>query len=226
MVAALLHAGSAAVLSHGTAAWWWGLLDEAPAVIEVSTRRHVASHNGVVVHRRRELESTRHRRFPITTLSQTFLDLAAATPLATVRRALATADYRRVLDAEAVAAIAGRGKPGTRQLREALRRHQPLLAHTRSWLERAFLALVEGAGLPLPTLNVVIEGWPVDVFWRDEGVVAELDGVDNHHSPGQIDRDRRKELALRAIGLVVLRYSTPQVAEQGALVIADLRANL
>ena len=36
LVAALLHAGPGAVLSHHTAAWWWQLLDPVPDVIDVS----------------------------------------------------------------------------------------------------------------------------------------------------------------------------------------------
>src|SRR5436309_6406350 len=36
LVAALLYAGDGSVLSHRTAAWWWGLIDERPSRIEVS----------------------------------------------------------------------------------------------------------------------------------------------------------------------------------------------
>jgi very-short-patch-repair endonuclease len=208
------------------AAWWWGVIDHAPSVIDVSSSLRVGRNNGVVVHRRRSFQFTRHRRFPITTLPQTFLDLAATGPLATVRRALATADYRGLLDTEAVAAIAGHGKPGSGLLRTALQRHQPRLAHTRSQLEEAFLALLETASLPLPELNVRVEGWLVDALWRRERIVVELDGLDNHRSPGQIERDRRKELVLRSLGFQVLRYTWQQVTEEPARVIEDLTRHL
>ncbi|MBV9800735.1 MAG: type IV toxin-antitoxin system AbiEi family antitoxin domain-containing protein [Solirubrobacterales bacterium] len=39
LVAALLHAGPGAVLSHATAAWWWGLVDKEPRRIESVARR-------------------------------------------------------------------------------------------------------------------------------------------------------------------------------------------
>ncbi|HEY5318638.1 MAG TPA: hypothetical protein VIJ20_11685, partial [Solirubrobacteraceae bacterium] len=44
LTAALLAAGSGAALSHATAAWWWGLIEEQPSVIEISVpgRRRVA----------------------------------------------------------------------------------------------------------------------------------------------------------------------------------------
>jgi very-short-patch-repair endonuclease len=226
MVAALIRAGEGAVLSHATAAWWWGLIDEAPKVIELSATRRISASEGFLVHRRRHLRTTRHRRFPLTTLPQTFLDLAATAPLATVRRALAQADYLRLLDPDAVAAITGQGIPGSVRLREALKRHQPRLAHTRSELERAFMSVLEAARIPAPEVNVRIEGWPVDALWRRERVVVELDGLDNHHSPGQIERDRRKELVLRRAGFVILRYTWEQVTTEPELVIADLVATL
>src|SRR5205807_7381880 len=37
LTAAIIYAGPSAVLSHGTAAWWWGLIPNEPTRIEVST---------------------------------------------------------------------------------------------------------------------------------------------------------------------------------------------
>ncbi len=179
-----------------------------------------------MIHRRRRLEGTRHRRFPITTIRQTLVDFAAVASFEAVRRALAEADYRGLLDVSAVAAFAGRGKPGTATLREALNRHLPRLAYTRSRFELAFLALCEQAGIPLPEINVRLAGWTADAVWLRERVVVELDGYDNHRSRAQIERDRRKELALRTAGYLVLRYTWPQVTEEPQLVIADLLAAL
>ena len=71
-----------------------------------------------------------------------------------------------------------------------------------------------------------IEGWTVDALWRDERLVVEVDGYDNHHSPAQIERDRRKELELRLAGFVVLRYTWHQVHEERDLVVADVSARL
>ena len=226
MVAALLHVGATAVLSHRTAAWWWGILDERPDLIHVSCLHRAGSSPGLVIHQRRRLEATRHRRFPITTLSQTFIDLAAGEPRPTVRQALANADYRGILKPAAIAAVSGRGRPGTTSLRQALKEHQPRLAQTRSELERRFLALCETAGFPLPEVNGRLAGWTVDALWRAEHVAVELDGRGNHRSPAQIERDRRKELELRAAGFVVLRYTWRQVTDQSELVIADLAAAL
>jgi hypothetical protein len=226
LVAALLHAGRDGVLSHRTAAWWWGLIDVAPGTIDVSTSAWAGSSADLVVHHRRRMERTRHRRFPITTVPQTLLDFAAAAPLNQVRRALAEADYRRLLNPRPVAEILGHGRPGSAKLRNALERHQPRLARARSRLERAFFALCESADIPLPELNVRLHGWTVDAFWRRERLAVELDGYGNHHSRAQIDRDRRKELCLRKAGLSVVRYSEEQLTEEPGAVIADVLAQL
>src|SRR5258706_15919558 len=39
LAAALLYAGPNAMLSHGTAAWWYGLIDNPPTTTHVSTPR-------------------------------------------------------------------------------------------------------------------------------------------------------------------------------------------
>jgi very-short-patch-repair endonuclease len=78
----------------------------------------------------------------------------------------------------------------------------------------------------MPEINAVVEGWTVDALWRRERVVVELDGADNHSSRGQIERDRRKDLQLRAAAYVVLRYTWAQVALEAPAVTSDVRAIL
>jgi very-short-patch-repair endonuclease len=51
---------------------------------------------------------------------------------------------------------------------------------------------------------------------------VELDGYGNHHTPAQLRRDRRKEIALRQAGLNVVRYSEEQPDDR-ASVAAELR---
>jgi very-short-patch-repair endonuclease len=226
LVAALLYAGPDALLSHTTAAWWWGLIEGRPPLIHVSCPRRVGRSNGVIVHQRSYLDPARHRRFPITSVAQTLLDYAAEAQLLDVRRALAQADYRRLLDPDEVHAVLGQGRNGTATLRAALGRHEPTLARARSWLEVAFVPLCESAGIPLPEINVRVADWTVDALWREERVVVELDGYDNHSTRAQMERDRRKELDLRAAGFLVVRYTRDQVVFRPELVAADLLARL
>jgi Protein of unknown function (DUF559) len=219
LTAAVLYAGPGAMLSHATALAWRGLLDRQPRTIEVSTPRRCRSLRGINVHGRRSCERLWHRGLPTTTLDQALLDYAAVAPLERVRHALANADYHHVLDIPALQVIAGNGGA---KLRKALTRHEPKLAYTRSPLERLFLPLCERAGIPLPEVNVWIEGVLVDAVWRERKLVVELDGRDNHSSWAQIQTDRSKELILRAAGFTVVRYGTRQLEEEPALVEADL----
>lgn len=222
LVAALLYAGTGSVLSHRTAAWWWGAIKYRPERIEVSRLVRTRSLPEVLVHERRRFQSTTHRRFPITTVAQTFLDLAVQEPLNQLRHAVANAEYLDLLDLEAVEALLGRGRPGTAKLRTALERHQPRLADTRSRTERIFLGLWESTGMPVPEVNVQLHGWRADFLWRREGLVVETDGYGNHHTSAQIDRDRRMDFTLRKAGLTVNRYSRRQVEEDGESVVADV----
>ncbi len=226
LAAALLYAGPGAMLSHATAAWWWALVDDAPRVIHISTPRRCRSQPGVKAHQRRHCERIWHRGFPTTSLPQTFQDLAATSPLRTVRRSLAKADYAGILDLSAIQAQLGPGRSGTAMLRTALRDHNPRLARTKSQNEVLFLEICEAAGLPLPETNVYIAGWEVDALWRQQGIAVEIDGYGNHRSPAQVRRDRRKEFALRKHGLTPLRYSDEQLLERPGEVEDELRGLL
>jgi len=226
LVAALLHAGPGSLLSHQAAGWWWGILDREPGVIDVSAPGRRRSLDGVRVHHPRLLDGTRWRRLPITAVSRTFRDLAAESSIEELRRALAQADYRRLLNLDEVSAACGQGCHGTARLQAALRRHEPRIALTRSELERRFLEACEAARIEPPEVNAVVEGWTVDMLWPRERVVVELDGRDNHSSPGQMERDRRKDLQLRAAGYVVVRYTWAQIIFETQAVLADLRAIL
>jgi very-short-patch-repair endonuclease len=224
LAAALLYAGPGAMLSHQTAAWWWGLTNRRPEMIHVSTRRQCGSVNGVCVHARRSLERLLHNGLTVTTVPQTLLDYASRMPFEDVRYVLAEADYHRLLNHEAVEAICGRGKAGAKQLRNAVEVHWPDLARTRSKLERDFLFLIEAGGLPRPQVNVKVCGFRVDCYWPAQKVAVELDGPQGHSTERQVSRDHGRDLTLRAAGIVVRRYGPRQVYWQKESVLADLRS--
>ena len=227
VTAAVLYAGPGAMLSHATALWWRGLLDRRPWPLEVSTPRRCRSLPGVTVHGRRDCRREWHNGLPMTSIEQALLDFAAVAPLERVRYALANADYKKALDVDALQVIAGNGRPGSTNLRTAIKRHDPRLARTRSPLERIFLPFCEARGIPLPDdVNVWIEGVLVDAVWWKQRLVVELDGKDNHSSWAQIQRDRSNELKLRAAGFDVRRYGTVQFDEQPELVARDLIARV
>lgn len=220
---AVLYAGPGAMLSHATALWWRGLIDKQPRPLQVTTPRRCQSQRGIRVYGRRACERVLHKGLPTTTIEQALLDFAATASIERLRYALANADYHKVLDPTALTAIAGSGRAGSAKLRNALARHDPKLARTRSPLERAFLPLLEKYGVPPPDdVNVLVAGVLVDAVWWRQKLVVELDGEGNHSSWGQIQRDRSNEMRLRAAGFDALRYGTLQLEEQPAAVAGDV----
>jgi predicted transcriptional regulator of viral defense system len=224
--AALLYAGRGSALSHQTACWWHELVDAHPETIHVRTPHNRPSLPYIRLHRAPSAEAIELRGLPVVPVADALLDVAAVLPRRAVRRALAEADFRGVLDLRAIDEAARRGRPGSAALRAALADHLPELARTRSPLEDEFLLLVERAGMPFPEVNVVVHGHEVDCLWRAERVVVELDGVAAHGSAARVNTDRRRDLGLRAARYRVRRYSWRQVTREPAAVAADLRAAL
>lgn len=226
LIAALLYAGPGAALSHTTAGWWWGVVATAPTVITLSAPHSRGAVAGLRIHRPRVLEPVIHRGRPVTAVGRTLLDLAGCLGFDDLRRAVAEADHRELLDPPAIPAVLGRGRPGSAALRRALERHLPELAEAASALEERFLILVAASGLRLPEVNVRVERFKVDALWRAEGVIAELDGHQSHARVAATERDRQRDVELRGAGFTVLRYTWEQVTRQPTLVIGDLRAAL
>lgn len=125
--AALLACGPGSVLSHRTAGWFWHLLAERPARVEVTVAgRARAERPGIRLHRIADLprEQVRIREgMAVTSPARTLLDLAAVlTP-----RALAIA-FDRARDERAVSMSEigsllerYRGRRGTKRLRASTR---------------------------------------------------------------------------------------------------------
>jgi Protein of unknown function (DUF559) len=212
---AILYAGPGAMLSHGTAAWWRGLIDFPVRPIQVSTPRRKRSLRGIAVHgRRAELDRERHQAMPVTSVAQTVFDLAAQGELKLVRKALANLDYTNNLHAPAIRAMCGQGRAGTAALQWAIDNYEPLFAQTQSPFEDDYIELCELLDIPKPDrISVRVLGIPVDAVYEDAMVIVELDGIGNHHSPAQIRRDHRNDKTLRDAGWLVLRYTTDQLEQ-------------
>jgi very-short-patch-repair endonuclease/predicted transcriptional regulator of viral defense system len=224
--AALLYGGDQAALSHTTAAWVWSLIDAEPSRIHLTTPGRLSSLPDVRVHRTRELIAMSCRGHRVTSVARTLLDLGGMVRFSELRRALAEADFRGLLEPAELRSVLKKGRRGSRALRAALDIHLPQLAKTLSVLEERFLELCEMAGLPVPEANAPVGGMMVDALWREQRLIVELDGAAAHGGWSQVSRDRERELALRRLGFRVVRYTWHQVANQPTDVAVDLRREL
>jgi very-short-patch-repair endonuclease len=115
--------------------------------------------------------------------------------------------------------MGGRGVP---RLRELLDRRTFTL--TDSELERRFLPLTRKVGLPMPQTGRYVNGFRVDFYWPDLGLIVETDGLRYHRTLAQQARDRLRDQAHLAAGLTPLRFTHAQVRFSSGQVLSTLQA--
>lgn len=227
-MSAVLACGSTAMLSHRSAAELMGI-GKQKLTIEVSVRtcsdrrREV---EGVRVHRRvgiRDVEVTRVDGIPVTAPVRTLVDLAGISSRGATERLVNEADRLDLVDPETLRAAlsAYRGQRGVARLRELLDRRTFRL--TRSRLERLFLPLAARVGLPVPLTQELVNGFEVDFYWPELGLVVETDGLQYHRTPAEQARDRLRDQAHTAAGFAQLRFTHEQVRYEPAHVVATMR---
>lgn len=211
------------IISHTSAAAVWEI---SPAEDE---RTHLTvcppSHpraSDIRVHRRDPLpRSTRCNGIRVTAVLETLIDLAATKPPAAVEFAVNEADKKRLLRIDGASAQLADMAPrrGTRALANVLARHTV----TDSQLELRFLGVVRMAGLPAPETPAGVNGFRVDFYWPQLGLVVETDGLTYHRTPAQQARDRLRDQAHTAAGLTCLRFTNEQVRRDPASVASLLK---
>jgi len=105
---------------------------------------------------------------------------------------------------------------GVRPLRTLLDRQVFLLSD--SDLEILFRPIAAAAGLPQPHTKTWVNGYEVDFFWPELGLVVETDGLRYHRTASQQTRDRRRDQTHVATGLTQLRFTHWQVKHEPAYV--------
>ena len=157
---------------------------------------------------------------PVTSISRTLLDLAEVLSGTQLRRAYEQAERLRILDLRAIHEVLGRanGRRGAAALRALASYDATSAVETRSELELRFLDLVREAGLPVPQVNVVVEGFVVDAYWPSAGVVVELQGYAYHSDREAFERDHARLARLKLASYEVLALTWRQVMEAPAWV--------
>jgi hypothetical protein len=214
-MAAVIACGPGVVLSHSSAAALWRIGPEEQDLVELSlpslSRRR---RPGLRIHRRpllQEHELTAEYGIPVTTPIQTLIDMTLRLDRAGVERMINEADKYNLAHPPGIRrALEGRaGEPGLAALRQILDRRTFRL--TREELERRFLPLAAGAGLPVPLTGQWVNEFEVDFYWPDLGLVVETDGLRYHRTPAEQARDRLRDQAHTAAGLTQLRFTHEQV---------------
>lgn len=245
-MAAVLACGPTAVLSHLSAAELWGFdlegrrfgrraghavpLDGGAALVDVSVR--TCSHRrvqGVRLHRREGLrprDVTARERIRVTRPVQTLIDLATVLGAPVLERAVSEADRLGLVDPERLvrALDAHPARSGVGRLRALLEKQ--VFRLTDSELERSFLRLLRRARIPLPRTGARLQGFRVDFYWPDQGLVVETDGLRYHRTAAQQGRDSEREQVHAAAGLAVLRFTHAQIRDEPERVARTLRAVL
>jgi very-short-patch-repair endonuclease len=222
-MAAVLACGPCAVISHESAAALWGVWRYTRELV-VSVPAGCRPRNpGIRVHRRAHIDATAHHGIPVTTPVATVIDLAAGRPRNEVEAALNEADIRGLITIEALreALDVTPRRPGVAKLRMTIDRRT--FTFTRSGLERRFLPIAREAGLPKPLTRVYVNGYEVDFFFPDYGLVIETDGGTFHRTPAQQAADRRRDQTHTAAGLTPLRFTHGQIRYERSYVLDIVR---
>ncbi len=211
---AVLSCGDHAVLSHGSAAALWGIGRERRMVeisAPVSSRARRAD---LVIHRRTGLglsDLTVHHGIPVTTPGLTLLDHACRLGRERMERMINAADKLGLVKPPQLRAFLDQHprRDGVGRLKAIL--DQRTFRYTEPGLEQAFLAVAEAAGLPTPLTQQRVNGFKVDFYWPELGLVVETDGLTYHRTPAEQARDRLRDQAHTAAGLTPLRFTHDQV---------------
>ena len=230
-LAAALAYGPTAVVSHLTSAFLWDLVRPRGSVVHVTVpeakrrRRNSIAVHGMAIE---PFERTFKQAIPVTSVARTLLDLAGSVPVHTLQRAYERAERLRLLDLRQVAAVldAHPRRRGARRLRRLARYDPSAAAQAASELELRFLDLIRRAGLPMPQVNVLVEGFLVDCYWPRAGLVVELDGYEFHSGRREFQRDREKVTALQLAGLTVLPFTHHDVTRRPRSVVASVSGRL
>jgi very-short-patch-repair endonuclease len=229
-MAAVLACGPDAVLSHRAAAALHALRPAPSGDIDVTVPTHRAGLPGIHVHSVRHLrpeDCTMVDGIPVTSLERTLLDYTQVAGEQQTRLAIEAAQRQDALDAGRYQAMLARNPGrGTTTLKVVMSQVADEAPWTQSEPERRLLAGLRAAGVPEPGVNMLVEGELVDLYWRQERLVVEVDGDFWHRTPAAREKDRRRDVKLQLRGHMVARFGAHRVMHQLNSVVGEIRALL
>ena len=228
-----LWLGDTAVVAGASAAALWQLDEFAPGPVEFALPSARRGLPWLTVHSTEQWTSRDHLRcqgFRVTSVTRTIIDLAHHGHRAhALEGAIDSGIRMRLTSLPTLRArmdeLGGSGRGGIRLLRALL-----LDSGGESWLERQFLRLVRLHHFPRPETQVVYRrngttAARVD-FRFGSSLVVEVSGRLGHTSDADRQRDARRRNALLQAGVRVLEFTTADVLDEPAYVVATLESDV
>lgn len=210
-LAAVLACGPNALLSHGSAAWLWGISRYEPTPLHVTSPLPRKPRPPIRLHHSRiltEPDRALVENIPVTALPRTLLDCAGESRFSLLQRMLERSEELKLFDlgpTEQLLQRSGR-HAGRGPLRRAIALHKPV-PFTRSGFERLFFEAVLEAGLPRPATNFVEAGFELDLYWTEQRFAVELDTYATHGTNAAFERDHLRDENLQLAGIELLRVT-------------------
>jgi very-short-patch-repair endonuclease len=225
-MAAVLAAGTEAVLSHASAAALWGLTPSVPQPPDVTVPR--SSRSTPCLRRHCSFlapdEVAKKNAIPVTCVARTLFDMAGQSKPWEFERLVREAEFLKLPQAPSLTELYTRHprRRGARLVRLTLEGLSEFgSGATRSPLEDRFLRFVRRAGLPMPETNVRLQFagviYEVDCLWRKAGVIVELDGHMAHGTRAAFEGDRERDRRMQVAGWRVIRVTWRQLQTPGPL---------
>jgi very-short-patch-repair endonuclease len=233
-MAAVISAGSDAVLSHRSAGELWQVLPGSRGPIELTRPTVFRSRPGIRGHSSSlpPDEVTVVDRIPVTSIARTLLDLAPILSRHQLERAFNEGEVQRIHGRLSVPDLLDRypRRRGSAVLRAILAEEGSIRGITRRQLEERFAVVLSTTGLPRPRLNadLAVRGrfFQVDCLWSEQRLIVELDGRAVHGTRRAFEKDRERDRLLQSEGWRVVRITWRQLKDDEPAVIADLRRML
>lgn len=166
----------------------------------------------------------------VTSGTLTVVELIGRVSLREVGNALDSACRKRLTAPQVVRRrLEARGRLGRRGVKEFDELME--LAGVESWLERKFLGAVRRAGLPQPTIQRVYRRdgrhvARVDFDFEPYPVVVEVGGNRGYLNRDERQRQERRRNELQLLGKTVYFFTTTDVSQDSAYVVATVRRGL
>ncbi len=171
------------------------------------------------------------RGIPITTPSRTLVDLAQVLPQDALRRAVHEAEVKRLLNRREVSSILERmpTRRGAKRLADLL--GTTVADPTNSEFVARYMRFAERFDLHVPETSVHVDaGFPkpteIDLLYRRERVIIELDGKQVHLTAQRFESDRRRDSALLARGFLTIRITWNRLLHDQERLAEEIRAIL